>query len=186
MRWSELFADLEAQLEQADRAELDAQVADRTRRERAAVSWTDRAAAALGEPLTVHTPVGPVRGVLQDLGADWLLLEGAGHPQRGQHGSALMPFSAVLSVAGLPVHSTDGRGLGRRSGIGVALRAIARDRGAVAVQDIHRGVVVGTVDTVGSDHLDIAEHPADAVRRSGVLTGHRVVPFRAIAVIRRG
>ncbi|MBO1755579.1 hypothetical protein [Allobranchiibius sp. CTAmp26] len=175
MRWSELFADLEAQLAQADQAELDAQVADRTRRERAAVSWTDRAAAALGERLTVHTPVGPVRGVLEDLGADWLLLD-----------EAVLPFSAVLSVAGLPTRSTDGRGLGRRFGIGVALRGIARDRCAVAVQDVHRGVVVGTVDAVGSDHVEIAEHPADAVRRSAVLTGHRVVPFRAIAVIRRG
>ncbi|UIJ34598.1 hypothetical protein [Allobranchiibius sp. GilTou73] len=183
MRWSELFADLEAQLDAADRAELDAQVADRTRRERAAVSWMDRAAAALGAPLTVHTPCGPVRGSLEDLGADWLLLDEQGH---GRLGSAVLPFSAVLSVTGLPVRSTDGRGLGRRFGIGVALRAIARDRGAVAVHDIHRGVVVGTVDTVGSDHLDIAEHPADAVRRSGVLTGHRAVPFRAIAVIRRG
>ena len=179
MRWSELFADLEAQLEEADRAQTQAEVADRTRRERAAVSWTDRAASALGERMSVSTPIGPVRGVLEDLGRDWLLLDEEGH------GSILVPFSAVLSVTGLPSRSTDGRGSGRRFGLGVALRGIARDRGAVTVQDVYGGVVVGTVDTVGSDHLDIAEHPADAVRRSAVLTGRRVVPFRAIAVVRR-
>lgn len=180
MRWSDLFADLEAQLEEADRLALSAQVADRTRRERATVSWTDRAATALGERLGFQTPVGPIRGTLQDLGSDWLLLEEHGR------GSALLPLAAVLSVIGLPAHSTDGRGLGRRFGIGVALRGIARDRGAVAIQDVHGGVVVGTIDTVGSDHLDVAEHPADAVRRTAMLTGRRAVPFRAIAVVRRG
>ncbi len=180
MRWSDLFADLEAQLQEADRAAFTAEVADRTRRERAAVSWTDRAAAALGTRVGLVTPVGPVRGVLEDLGQDWLLIEEDGR------GGTIVPFGAVLSIAGLPPRSTEGPALGRRFGIGVALRAIARDRSAVSVQDVYGGVVVGTVDRVGSDHVDIAEHPSDSARRSSVLTGHRAVPFRAIAVVRRG
>lgn len=180
MRWSDLFADLEAQLEAADRAALSAQVADATRRERAAVSWADRAVTAIGARLTIQTAAGAVSGVLRDIGSDWLLIE------QDARGSAVVPFAAVLSVLGLPSRSDDDRGFGRRFAVGVALRAIARDRGVVTVLDVHGGESTGTIDAVGSDYLDIAEHPSDAVRRRGAITGHRVVPFVAIAVVRRG
>lgn len=180
MRWSDLFADLEAQLQASDQAAMTAQVAEGTRRERALVSWADRAYTCISELLTVQTPAGPVRGVLQDIGSDWMLLE------EQARGSAIVPFAAVLSVVGLSSRSDDARGFGRRFGIGVALRAIARDRGPVALLDRCGGVVTGTIDRVGSDHLDIAEHPADAVRRRSVVTGSRAVPFAALAIVRRG
>lgn len=179
MRWSDLFADLEAQLEQADRAELIAQVPDRTRRERALVSWVDRMATQIGEVLVLTTPGGQLRGTLQDLGGDWMLIDEVGR------GSAVVPLTAVLSVTGLNTHSDGHRGLGRRFGMGLALRGIARDRCAVAVHDIGGGIVTGTIDYVGSDHLEIAEHPADLLRRRTAVTGHRTVPFRAICVVRR-
>lgn len=179
MRWSDLFADLEAQLAQADRAELIAQVPDRTRRERAAVSWVDRVATQINEVLMLTTPGGRLRGTLQDLGSDWMLIDEVGR------GSAVVPFAAVLSVSGLSTRSDGDQRFGRRFGIGVALRGIARDRCAVAVHDIGGGVVTGTIDSVGSDHLEIAEHPADSLRRSTAVTGFRTVPFRAICVVRR-
>lgn len=179
MRWFDLFADLEAQLAQADHAELIGQVADRTRRERAAVSWVDRAASQVGRLLMLTTTGGHVRGTLQDLGSDWLLIDEVGR------GSAFVPVTAVMSLTGLSSRSDGDRGYGRRFGMGVAMRAIARDRCVVAVQDLGGGVVIGTIDAVGSDHLEIAEHPADSLRRSTAVTGYRTVPFRAICVVRR-
>ncbi|XAS75922.1 hypothetical protein V3G39_14900 [Dermatophilaceae bacterium Sec6.4] len=179
MRWTDLFADLEAQLAESDRQELMGQVADRTRRERAAVSWADRAATRIGLPVGLTTAIGPLTGVLQDLGSDWLLIE------EDQRGSAVVPFGAVLSITGLGTRSEVGGHLGRRFGVGVALRAVARDRCAVAVHDNGGNVFTGTIDGVGSDHLQIAEHPADSIRRARALTGHRTVPFRAIAILRR-
>ncbi|WP_265447672.1 hypothetical protein [Flexivirga meconopsidis] len=179
MRWQQLFADLEAQLAASARLEQAAEVADRTRRERAEVSWLDRAARSEGASIACTTAAGVVRGTLDDLGKDWLLVQ-----EHGRH-AALLPTAAVLSVVGLTLRSDDDRGMGRRFGIGVALRAIARDRAAVAVHDIAGGLATGTVDRVGADHLDLAEHPADALRRPGALTGHRVIPFGAIAVVRR-
>ena len=47
MRWDDLFDDLEAQLAAAERDEALAQVAERTRAERAQVGWFDRVAAAV-------------------------------------------------------------------------------------------------------------------------------------------
>lgn len=179
MRWQDLFADLEAQLLAEQRRELHAEVADRTRRERAEVTVLDRAAKSVGSPVTVVTGAGAVRGVLDDLGKDWLLVH-----EQGRH-AALLPMSAVTALVGLTPRSDDDRGMGRRFGVGVALRAIARDRAPVAIHDIAGGLATGTIDKVGADHLDLAEHPADSVRRAAAVTGHRVVPFAAIGIVRR-
>jgi hypothetical protein len=179
VRWQELFADLEAQLLAEQRRELQAEVADRTRRERADVTVLDRAVRSIGRPVTVVTGAGAVRGTLDDLGKDWLLVQ-----EDGRH-AALVPLAAVTAMVGLADHSDDERGMGRRFGVGVALRAIARDRATVAIHDVAGGLATGTIDKVGADHLDLAEHPADAVRRADALTGHRVVPFAAIGIVRR-
>lgn len=179
MRWQDLFEDLEAQLLADERRELQAEVADRTRRERAEVTVLDRAARSVGTVITVVTGAGPVRGTLDDLGKDWLLVQ-----EHGRH-AALVPMAAVTALVGLATRSDDDRGMGRRFGVGVALRAIARDRAAVAIHDICGGLATGTIDKVGADHVDLAEHPADAVRRATALTGHRVVPFAAIGIVRR-
>lgn len=179
VRWQDLFADLEAQLLADQRRELQAEIADRTRRERAEVTVLDRAARSMGIALTVATPAGSVRGTLDDLGKDWLLVQ-----EEGRH-AALVPLTAVTAIVGLGSRSDDDRGMGRRFGLGVALRAVARDRASVAIHDVAGGLATGTIDKVGADHLDLAEHPADAVRRAGALTGHRVIPFAAIGIVRR-
>lgn len=179
VRWQDLFADLEAQLLAEQRRELQAEVADRTRRERAEVTVLDRAARSVGQLITVVTGAGSVRGTLDDLGKDWLLVQ-----EQGRH-AALVPMTAVAAVVGLDTRSDDDWGMGRRFGLGVALRAVARDRAPVAIHDVAGGLATGTIDKVGADHLDLAEHPADAVRRATALTGHRVVPFAAIGIVRR-
>lgn len=179
MRWEQLFSDLEGRLVAAERQEQDAEIAERTRIERSAVSWLDRAAVSVGRDLSLTTPAGPMRGRLADLGKDWLLLDEPG--RRG----ALVPTQSVTSVVGLASRSDDDAAMGRRFGLGSALRAVSRDRAAVAIYDIAGGLATGTIDRVGADHLELAEHPADAVRRAAIVTGVRVVPFAAVAVARR-
>ncbi len=179
MRWQELFADLEGQLVAAERDERYAQVGERTRVERAQVQLADRLAASQRRQITVATAAGPVSGQLDDLGRDWLLIDETG--RRG----ALIPLDAVVTVVGLAGRSDDDRRMGRRFGLGSALRGVSRDRAPVAVHDRAGGLSTGTIDVVGADYLELAEHPADAVRRSGAITGRRVVPFGALAVVRR-
>ena len=131
MRWDDLFRDLEAQLEAAAAAELDAEVADRTRREAAQLALVDRARAAVGHPVTLRVlGAGPVDGLLADVGAQWLLLA---EPSGRQ---ALVPSSAVLSLAGLRAWTSvpgEGGQVFARLGLGSALRGIARDRLPVQV-----------------------------------------------------
>lgn len=179
MRWDDLFADLEAQLRESAREEREAEVAELVRAERAAIAWTDRLHSAVGRPVVLRTAAGQVAGRLTDVGRDWLAVEESGR------GAALVPVAAVHGVADLPRRVDPGGGLARSYGLGVALRGISRDRSVVAVHDIGGGVWVGTLDLVGADHVDVALHPADAVRRPSAVTGRQTLPWAAVAVVRR-
>jgi hypothetical protein len=99
MRWDDLFADLAAQWEAETRRELDAEVADRTRRERARVGLHERLAAAGQQVVTVALRSGArVTGRVVDVGDGWLLLRAeAGGPLTGP---LLVPFAGVMAVTG--------------------------------------------------------------------------------------
>jgi hypothetical protein len=183
VRWDELFADLEAQLEDAATVELAGEVADRTRREIATLSLVDRARAAVGHPVRVQV-LGPgiVSGVLLEVGAQWLLLrDDAGR-------DVLTPWTAVVSLVGLGLGSvapTDGGQVFRRLGLTAALRAVARDRAAVSVGLVDGSNVSGTLDRVGLDFVEISEHPVGEPRRPGQVSAVRTVAHTAIATITR-
>lgn len=176
MRWERLFADLEAQLEGEIRRDLDAEVADRTRRELAQVDLQARLSAQFGSPLTLTIRTGTVlSGDLRDLGADWLLLD------RGR-GEALVPLAAVIGFSELGTRARGDR-TARRFGFGYAARLLARDRVAVQVTDLSGARRTGTIDRVGSDFLDLTEHASGEVRRSVNVLGRRTLPFRAVVVV---
>ena len=123
MRWDDLFRDLEAQLAAATAAELDAEVADRARREAALLGLLDRARAAVGHPVVVRVlGAGPVDGVLSDVGSQWLLVAETGGRE------VLVPIAAVVSLTGLRAWSgVPGEAGAVFARLGIGLRA-ARDR----------------------------------------------------------
>ena len=178
MRWEGLFADLEGQLVAEERRELDSEVAERTRRERALVDLGSRAAAALGTVVGVVLVGGrALDGELRDVGDGWLLLGTSA-------GEALVPQPALVAVTGLTSAADQARGArtARRFGLGSALRALARDRATVGV-DVGDLRVVGTVDFVGADHLVVAEHPEGEPRRRENVRRHVTVPTGALRCV---
>lgn len=179
MRWEGLFADLEGQLAAGERRELDDEVAERTRRERALVPLPARLAAALGAQVTLTVGGGHrLSGELLDLGEEWVLIR----PALSGH-ETLVPVAAVVAVSGLALRSEPPR-LARRFGLGYALRALSRDRATVAVRlDGGGQLVVGTIDAVGADHVDVAEHPEGLPRRRSNVTALTTVPFAAIVSV---
>ncbi|KAB7741848.1 hypothetical protein GA707_16670 [Nostocoides sp. F2B08] len=177
MRWQGLFDDLDGQWAAEERRDRDAEVADRTRAERARVALAERCAASRGAVLGVWTVTGePLEGTLVDLGADWLLLrDGAGR-------ELLVASAAMTAVTGLSRHS-DPAVTSRRFALGYALRALSRDRASVIVTDRSGGRVSGTIDAVGQDWFDLSEHPVDEPRRTGALTGRRTIATWAVVSV---
>jgi hypothetical protein len=179
-RWDRLFADLEAEAEAQDRAALSAEVTDRTRAESARIHLVDRLRAARGHTLTCHLLGGAtVTGPLREVGPDWFLVA------ESARGEALVVLEAVTSVVGLGAQAVAETGpVGARLDLRYALRRLARTRAAVTVLLTDGGLVTGTVDRVGADYAEVAEHPAGEARRAHAVRQVRTVPIRAVAVVR--
>lgn len=178
MRWQVLFADLEAQLAAAEAAELAGEVADRSRRELATVRLPDRLRAARGTEITVVVAgLGPTAGRLDAVGADWLLIAPAQRP------AALLPLAAVVSVSGLSAAATPGSPVSARLRLGYALRGIARDRAVVRLRLVDGRELIGTIDAVGADFLDLAVHASDEPRRADAVVAAVTVAFGQLAMV---
>ena len=182
VRWQQLFGDLQAQFEEEASAAERAESGSRARAEIGALALVDRLRGSVGAQVSVAVRgAGQLRGVVADVGADWLLLS----DELGR--DVLVAAVAVRSVTGL----------GRRTGIPEepgsvrarldlrrALRGLARDRAAVQIVLDDGSVLVGTVDRVGADYVELAEHPADAPRRAEAVHAVRAVVISAVAVVR--
>jgi len=181
MRWERLFADLEAQLVAEADTELAAEVADRTRRERALLGLQERLTAVRpGSVITSEVRgLGTVRARVVDVGADWVLLES------GLERAVLVPFDALISVVGLAGRLSPVSAVAKAFTLGSALRAISRDRAVVMVVDVQGARRSGTIDGVGHDALDLAEHPTDLPRRPEHVGDIRTIPFAAVGAVQR-
>lgn len=195
MRWERLFEDLEAQLGADDARELAAEVADRTRRERALVGLHERFAAATDRAVVEIrvAGVGVLRGLVTGAGPDWMLLDHRPEPGLTVVASrdtprtdrpTLVAASAVRAVSGLGGAEPTGA-VAKAFGLGFALRAVSRDRAVVEVVDVGGFVLTGTIDGVGQDYVEVAEHSPDLPRRSENVLAVRAIPFTAVAVVRR-
>jgi len=196
VRWERLFADLEAQLSSDEARELAAEVADRTRRERAQVGLHERFAAVVDRAVVEMrvAGVGLLRGLVTGSGPDWVLLDHrAEHPltvvassgaERRVDRPVLVATAAIRSVTGLAGAEHTGA-VAKGFALGSALRAVSRDRAVVDVVDVDGSVLTGTIDGVGLDYVEVAEHSADLPRRAENVLGVRSVPFAGIAVVRR-
>ena len=183
MRWDELFDDLDAQFNEVETAELAAAVADRSRREVALLRLVDRLRPVLGRPITIRlVGAGILEGQLTAIGPDWLLLAEASGRE------VLAAASALLSVAGLAAQTAapNSEGLvAARLNLAYVLRGIVRDRSAVALTLLDGSTAAGTLDRVGSDFLELAEHPAGEERRRDAVRLVRAYPLSSLAVVRR-
>jgi hypothetical protein len=178
VRWAALFDDLESQAESGRRAERAGTAADLARAEISRVRLADRLRAAAGTPICVAVSGDAITGVPTHVGPDWALLTTPA-------GEVLVVLSAADWWSDLPLgadQSSDA--VADRLGLGHALRRLARDRAAVAIGLRSRDTRIGTIDRVGADFVDLAEHARDVVRRRNEVTGIRTLGFDAIATVR--
>ena len=182
MRWEQLFADLEGQLDEQEAAADQAEEASRARAEYGRVRLSDRLRGALRQELSVRCRgTGELTGRLFGVGVDWLLLTDA------QGREVVVATGAVIAVAGLGAGTAPATAEGavaRRLDLRRALRGLARDRAAVTVLLEDGSVLGGTIDRVGADFLELAEHPLDQPRRRAVVTSVRAVPLPVVVAVR--
>ena len=181
VRWRRLFEDLEAQAAALGDAELRSEVADRTRAELASVFLARRMHSALGCEVEVRL-LGDaiVRGPLCGWGPDWLLVETGDE--------ILVSTAAVVAAGRLGSSASATAGIGlveSRTPITTVLRAIARDRSAVALRLVDGSQLVGTPDRVGADWIDIAAHDVGDAPRAAAVHGRWTIPLGALAAVRR-
>ncbi|MBW4043315.1 MAG: hypothetical protein HIU86_14550 [Acidobacteria bacterium] len=187
MRWDELFADLEGQLEHGLGAEEREAELEEERLRVGRASLRDRVAAIARAPgpLRVRLVDGSTADlVLRTVGRDWVSGDLAGTAAQAVlplHAvAALLPTSEQL-LAGLEPVSlgtvTD------RIGLAFVLRDLARRRRTVQLTT-PGGVLAGTVDRVGKDHLDLAVHPADGWRRASAVSRVEVLALSQLLLVR--
>lgn len=173
MRWEQLFADLEAQALEAERAELSAEVEERVRQEVGRLELADRLAAHHGSPVRLWVPgVGVVAGAIASSGRDWVVLS----EECGR--SALVPLAAVAALEGLTVAARAPQTRGRveeKLDLRYALRALTRDRSEVVATCTDGTQYAGTLARVGGDFVDLTSREARALV---------VLPLRTLAAVR--
>ncbi|HWM17178.1 MAG TPA: hypothetical protein VNP97_11380 [Microbacterium sp.] len=190
MRWDRFFDDLEGQLAsewEAERAALDTE-AERLRLSR--VALRERLTALVDSEAAQQPSIEVVDGTVlaagvTGVGADWVALDG------GRSGALVVPFASIAAIgmphadvlrSARPVSARSA--LADRMTLGFVVRDLVRRRVAVTVHLANGRVLGGTIDRAGADHLDIALHEPGTPRRATAVTGHRIVPFAAVAWIR--
>jgi hypothetical protein len=185
MRWDELFADLEGQLEHGLGAEEREAELEEERLRIGRATMRDRVAAIGAEPLRVRLVDGSQAEVVpRTVGRDWVsgdLVGSTAQVVLPLHAvAALLPTAAQLDRSLEPVSLgtvTD------RIGLAFVLRDLARRRRTLQLTT-SGGVLSGTIDRVGRDHLDLAVHPADGWRRASAVTRVEVLALTQLLLVR--
>lgn len=162
MAWEPMWADLAAQADAWDRADLEVEVAERVLIERSSVSWADRLRASVGQPVGVRTRGGRQwRGVVHACGHDFVALAA---PTTSVPAHVIVACDAVVEVAGLPRAATPQAALGpsaSRRSLAAVLRRIAGERVPVVVHLDDGSVCPGNLSAVGGDYVDLVDDRSD-------------------------
>lgn len=197
MRWDDLFDDLESQLEQELGAEEGDLLAEEERLRLGRLTLRDRLIAmcrpgqGMPEQLRLAMRDGSVLTVaVGSIGRDWLVGELIG----ARRGSCIVPMTAVAALLPSPEQLTRSVevepvaerpvSLSARLGLAFVLRDLCRRRAAVDLSTAAGERLHGTVDRVGRDHVDLAEHEPGVPRRAASVGRIRILPFDELLVVR--
>ena len=196
MRWDNLFDDLESQLEHELWSEDVDVRAEEERLRLGRMSLRDRLmslhASAAGVDYSMRLDIA---GILLNVspssfGKDWMAARVVGETaRRTQVVIPLRSIAGVIldrsdSLSSLTVTPPEGESaMSARLGLTFVLRDLSRRRCELDLV-LTSGTVHGTIDRVGRDHCDLAEHEAGTPRRESSVTNYRIVPLDQLLMVR--
>lgn len=196
MRWDNLFDDLESQLEHELWSEDVDVRADEERLRLGRMSLRERLLSlhlgAAGTDYVLRLDIAgiPVRVAPSSFGKDWMSGRLIDNSSRRTH--VVIPFRSIAGVIlkrsetleSLSIAPVEGESaLSARLGLTFVLRDLSRRRCEVDFV-LSSGTVHGTIDRVGRDHCDLAEHEAGTPRRESSVTQYRIVPLDQLVMVR--
>lgn len=176
-RFDDLLAGILAEAEAADAASLDADIAEVERAARAESRLLDRLRGQRQVSVEIVGD-GQVAGLIAAVGRDVVVLS-------ADDGDWAIPAWGISAVIELGTGAREATSPSERLGFASVARAWARQRSVVRLLRIGSGPLDGTIDAVGTDHLDLAEHDPGEPRRSEAVRRRVTVPLGAIAALRR-
>ena len=196
MRWDNLFDDLESQLEHELYSEDVDLRAEEERLRRGRMSLRDRLmslhASAGGSDYSIRVDIvgNLLRVSPSNFGKDWMAARVIDEATRRTQ--VVIPFRAIAGIILERPHTLSsvrtiategGSALSARLGLTFVLRDLSRRRRELDLV-LASGTVHGTIDRVGRDHCDIAEHEVGTPRRESSVTNYRIVPLDQLLLVR--
>ena len=175
-----VFDELEAEFEAGLRREAEQESLAAVRAELGATVLWEQLARRVGSETAVLAGAHAFRGTLVASHPEFLVLQatdGAEHLIR--HGSAV---SIALPAEPAPLRPTPDAA-SRRYQFTLALRELARRREPIRVLLADGTGCDGTIEAVGSDYLEIAEHHLGEARRRGAVRARRFIGFAAVVAV---
>ena len=193
MRWDHLFDDLESQLEHELGAEELDLLAEEERLRLGRLTMRERLRAIIPEVIRLTLADGTrLTLTLGAVGRDWI----AGEEVResGAGPSCVVPTASIAACFVDPaqiraslVQDASGASpvgsLAVRLGLPFVLRDLCRRRAALTISTSSE-VVHGTIDRVGRDHVDLAEHDQGVARRDRDVRALRILPIEQLVLVR--
>jgi hypothetical protein len=175
-----VFEELEAEFEAGLRREAEQEAVSAVRAELGATVLWEQLARRIGSEMVVLAGTRVFRGTAAASYPEFLVL----HASDGSE--HLILYGPSVSVA-LPAEEAGLRptpaGAERRYRLALALRELARRREPVKIELADGTRVDGTIEAVGSDYLEIAEHDPGVARRRAAVRARRFVGFAAVAAV---
>lgn len=176
-RFDALLAGIAAEMEAADAAALDADIAEVERAVRAESHLLDRLRAQRRVSLELAEG-GLVSGLVAAVGRDVVALA-------ADDGDWAIPVWGIAAVVNPDEGVEQPRTASERLGLASVARSWSRQRSIVRIMRLAGAPLDGTIDAVGADYLELAEHDPGEPRHPDAVRRQVVIPLGGVSAIRR-
>ncbi len=175
-----MFDELEAEFEAGLRQEAEQETVAAVRAELGSTVLWEQLARRVGSDVIAFAGARVFRGSAVASYPEFLVVraaDGAEHLIR--HGPAV---SIALPAEPPPLRPAPGPAV-RRYQLSLALRELARRREPIRIDLVDGATLDGTIEVVGSDYLEVAEHDPGEARRRAAVRARRFVGFAAVVAV---